>query len=452
MRMQIARWMVFCCMALLACICPAAGAQKPVKLPELTFKRLLNDLQIIIASTPDMGDSMTVGLVLRYGSAFDQSEKGGLANLVTHMIGKATIDRSMQDIQADLDYLGATLEAQCDWDGIRFILHGQSSKYERSLLLLYQVVGEAQFREEDFAKEKAGILEDISKQEDPRQRIRTQYSNELFRGTTYGRDLRGSKASLQNITLGDVRYFYRRFFSAGAASLVFVGSAPPQDILPKATRIWGVWVKKDDVPFSFLPPREVAARNLFLEDDPTSPAAQFVLGNLWPQRDDPVYYPAVLAARILQDRLTKALPTSLLTVGFAGRRLPGPFYVQGQAAADQAILEIQKVLSVTEALKGSGPTAEEIADAQAKWIDEFTSGLQSTDGVCASILDSELYRLGTNYDAIFPDYVKRSGPDVVKEAAKDWIFPGGVDIFVRGPAATLKPGLESLGIVKLIGP
>jgi hypothetical protein len=47
----------------------------------------------------------------------------------------------------------------------------------------------------------------------------------------------------------------------------------------------------------------------------------------------------MLAVRILQDRLTQALPTSLLTVAAEGRRLQGPFYIQGQAAADQAIDE-----------------------------------------------------------------------------------------------------------------
>ncbi len=439
-------------LASLLCACFCAGAQNAPALPELTFKRLLNDLQVTVASTPEMGESLTIGLVMRYGASFDPSEKGGLANLVTRMIGKMTMDRSFQDIQGDLEYLGATLESRCDWDGMRFILHGQSSKFERSLLLLYQVVGEAQFSEEDLAKTREEMLKEIAKAEDPRVRIRTQFTNELFRGTTYGRNILGSKPSLQNITLGDVRYFYRRFFSAGAASLVVVGSAPAQQILTKATRIWGVWVKKDDVPFTFLAPREVAARNIFLEDDPASPAAQFVLGNLWPRRDDPNFYPAVLASRVLQERLTKALPTSLLTVGFEGRRMPGLFYVQGQAAADQAIAEIQKILGIAEAMKESGLSAEEVAEAQAKWIGQFNSNLASTDGICESILDSELYRLGTNYDANFPDLVKRNGPDAVKEAAKESVFPGGVNVFVRGPAAILKPGLESLGAVKVIAP
>ena len=42
---------------------PRPQAQGPPPLPELTHKRLLNDLQLIVAATPYLGDGMTIGLV-----------------------------------------------------------------------------------------------------------------------------------------------------------------------------------------------------------------------------------------------------------------------------------------------------------------------------------------------------------------------------------------------------
>ncbi len=446
------RDVLFVLLASFGISCSETWAQEPAVLPELTYKRLLNDLQIIVASNPSIGENVTIGLVVRYGSTYDPADKGGLTNLVTHMFGKATVDHTAKDIQDELSILGASLRVDCDWDGIHFLMQAPASHYERALLLLYQVVGEAQFTDDDFAKAKAEVLEEIEKPQDPRQRIRTQLEATMFRGTTYGRTLNGSRASLQNITVGDVRLLYRRFFSAGSASLVLVGSIPVPQVLQKATRIWGVWVRKDDIPFTFLPPREPSSRNVFLDDDPATPAAQFILGGLWPRRDDPSYYPAVLAGRILQDRLTKALPTSLVTVAADGRRLLGPFFVQGQAAAEQAVGEIRKILDVVEEFKLSSVSAEEIAGVQHQWIREFNDNLRTAEGICKSIMDSELYRLGTNYAAVFPDFVRRSSADVVKEAAKEWIFPGGVVIAVRGPSTTLKPGLETLGPVQLIAP
>jgi len=429
-----------------------AQTPQPAVLPDLNYKRLLNDLKVIVATTPSTGDDLTIGLVLRYGSAYDPAEKGGLAHLVSRMFMKGTADRSAQEIQDELKYLTATLDLRCDWDGMYFMLRTQTQNFERALLLLYQVVGEAQFTDEDFAKTKAEIIQELEKREDPRNRLRTQLEATLFRGTTYGRQLRGSRASLQNITLGDVRLFYRRFFSSGSASLVAAGSAPVSQVMQKATRIWGVWVKKDEVPFTFLSPREPAARNIYLRDDPATPAAQFILGGIWPRRDDPSYYPSILAARILQDRVTKTLPTSLLTVGAEGRRLPGLFYIQGQAAAEQAVEEIRRILDLVEALKESNVTTDELTEAQNRWINEFNQGQTTTESVCQMIMDSELYRLGTNYAASFTDIVRRTGPDSVKEAAKEWLLPGGVVIMVHGPAGVLRPELEKLGQVQSIAP
>ena len=425
-----------------------ASDQDAMVLPELSSTRLLNDLQVYVASTPFLGDAMTIGLILRYGAAFDPANKGGVAYLTSQLLAKATVDKTAKDIQDELKYLNSSLEVRCDWDGIRILLSGQSASFERSLLFLYQLVGEAKFDDEDFAGARSALLQQLQALSDPRQRIRSQFDVELFRGTTYGRPMRGTPATVQNITVGDIRYFYRRYFSPDQASLVIVGNAPAETVLQKSRRIWGVWVRGDDVPSTFLQPREQGARNIFLEDDPLSPAAQFVLGNLWPSRGDPMYYSATLAARMLQERLTLELPTSLLTAAAEARRLSGPFYIQGQAAAEEAFAEITKIIDTVDSFKESGQSPEKIAAAQTQWIEEFGKAIRTTDGICHALLDAELYRLGVNYLATFSDSVRRCSPALIKDAAKRYLFPGGLVLIVRGPAAILQPQLESLGSVQ----
>ncbi len=433
-------------------MCVPALAQKAVPLPELSAKRLLNDLHITVASTPKMVDDMTIGLVVRYGSTYDPAGKGGLANLVSKMFMRATAERTSRGVQEELAYLGATLDISCDWDGFRFVLDGQSSKYERALLLLYQVAAEAQFTEADFNSVKESILQGIQKPPDPRQRIHRQLENVMFSGTTYGRSIEGDQKSVSAITLGDVRLFYRKFFSPSQASLVVVGNVPASLVLQRASRIWGVWVRDDDVPFTFLPPQKPAGRQIFLEDDPNSPAAQFIIGNLFPRREDPAYVNALLAAQIFQERLTKLLPTSLVTVGYNGRRMLSPFYIQGQAAADQAVGELQKIQSAADDLKNSSVSKEELEAAQQKIIAGFFREFTTTAGICRIMLDAELYRLGSNYAAMFPDQIRRCDADAVKDAANNWIFPSGEVILIRGPATTLKPILEPLGTPRQLAP
>jgi len=434
---------LFCGIAALFCIAATAQGDKP--LPEVTSRRLLNELQVSVANTPSLGDSMTIGLVLRYGAAFDPEGKGGLANLISRMFLKAALDKTRKDIQDELANLGATIEVKCDWDGFRFLLKGKSSTYERSLLLLYTIIGEAKFEETDFAAVKQSIFRDLKKPADPEKRMRAQLDSVLLGGTTFGRPLEGTPVSVSGITLGDVWYFYRKYFSPSQASLQIAGNVPAASVLQKAARIWGVWVRLDDVPFTFVRPRKPAGRQIFLDDDPNSPAVQFLIGSLFPPREEPAYLNALLAAHILQQRLAALLPTSLIIVGSEGRRMESPFYVQGKAAADQAVSQVQKIEDAIEKMKESPVSDDELAAAQKQVIEEFNRWLSSTDGLCNLLLDAELYRLGRNYAVLFPDQVRKCNTESIKQAANDWIFPGGTYLLMRGSMETLQPLITPLG-------
>src|SRR5262249_29367186 len=146
---------------------PRSVGQTTAQLPELTHKRLLSDLQVAVAATPYLGDGMTIGLTTRYGAAFDPADKGGLAHLVAQMLGKAWVDRSGKDIQAELGLLDASLDIQPGWDGIRLVLRAPSARFERALLLLYQIAGEAVFNDADFAAAKAATLRQLDDAGDP---------------------------------------------------------------------------------------------------------------------------------------------------------------------------------------------------------------------------------------------------------------------------------------------
>ena len=96
-------------------------------------------------------------------------------------------------------------------------------------------------------------------------------------------------------------------------------------------------------------------------------------------------------------------------------------------------------------MKNKAVSKEELSDAQQKVIDEFNRNFGTTSGICDVILDSELYRLGSNYAAVFPDQIRRCDAEAIKEAANNWIFPSGEVLLIRGPVEILKSALEPLG-------
>ncbi len=438
----LSSFFIFFCGASLA-------AQKSIPLPDFKSKILLNNLKIYVVDTPYLGEQMTLGLVVRYGAAFDSEDKGGLANLVSRMFLRDANKKSKE-----LASLGATLEIKCDWDSFRFILKGQSSKAEQSLILLNQIVGDALFSEEDFAVVKQQVLQEIQQPLDPRRKIRAQFESLLFKGVpSYGRPLQGTPKTVQACTVGDVRYFYHKFIIPNESSLIVVGNVSQTPVMQKLPRIWGAWVKNDLIPSTFLGPKQPVGRQVYLEDDPSSPSAQFIIGNLFPSRipgykdnrkyDYRTYFHALMVRSILQERLTKLLPTSLLTVGQEGRQMEGPFYIQGQAAAEQTVEQIQKIIDAVDELKRVPVSNDELLDAQKSLIDGFTKLLTTTEGICNAMLDAELYRLGENYTVSFPSWIRRCDAETVRQVAREWFLPGSI-VVVCGPATVLNPTLTRL--------
>ena len=438
-------------LAILICsVAIACAAQNTI--PNINSRRLLNDLQVTVAQTRQFGDSVTIGLVIRYGAAFDPDDKGGLTGLVTRMLLKATADRSEQTIRTELENLGASVDIRYSWDGIRFLLRVPSAGFERALLLLYQIVVEARFEEADFASVKQSILDELQKPPDPRRRIHDQFEAVLFQGTTYSRPLDGTYESVSAITLGDVRYFYRRFFSPNQAALQIVGNMDMAAALQRIARIWGLWVRNDEIPFTFTRPQNPVGREIYVENDRESPAVQFIIGGMFPRYEEPDFINALLAARVLEDRINKLLPTSLITVASEGRRLASPFYIQGQAAAEQALDQIRDVNTAVEEMKQTFVTDEELAAARQKLTEEFNRELETAEGLCNILLDAELFRLGSNYISFFLDRVRRGDAEAVRKASVAWFFPDGEIFLIRGPLPLLKTGLDSLGTIQLLAP
>jgi zinc protease len=418
--------------------------------PGLDFrsKTLLNNLKIYVTVTPRLGEQMTIGLAIRYGSAFDSEEKGGLVNLLSRILTRDAIIKKSKELES----LGATIEITSDWDCFRFILKGQSSKVEQSLSLLSQIVTEAQFSEEDFAAVKQQVLQEIQRPLDQRRRIRAQFESLLYKGVpAYNRPMQGTVKTVKACTVGDVRYFYRKFFIPDESSLVVVGNVDVSLVLKKVPRIWGSWIRNDPTLPTFVNPKQPAGRQVYLEDDLDSPAAQFLVGSLFPRRTPSIkdyrsyrtYFYALVVSHILQERLTKQLPTSLLTVGHEGRQMEGPFYIQGQAGAEQAFEQIRKILDEIENLKNLPVADDELLSAQKSLIEEFNSLFNNTEGICKVMLDAELYHLGENYSVKYRSWILECNADVVKRVANEWILPGAI-VVVRGPAAILKSAIETL--------
>jgi len=166
---------------------------------------------------------------------------------------------------------------------------------------------------------------------------------------------------------------------------------------------------------------------------PGKSEAIIMLGGNGITRDDPDYYPAFLANRILgggdlTSRLMKALrQDGGMTYGVYSYFHPvigeRPWVISlqtGPAMVDRAIAAI---VAETNRLREHGVTPEELEEARAGAIGSLVLSMEDQMGMAFVLRDTELFNLGLDFPERFPAALRSVTPGQAQAAARKYIHP-----------------------------
>ncbi|HFE64821.1 MAG TPA: insulinase family protein, partial [Caldithrix sp.] len=166
-------------------------------------------------------DDPTVSFRLwfKVGSMNDPVGKEGLAALTANMITRgATQKHSLEEITDLLYPMAAGINNQVDKE--MTIIYGRTHKdnLKDYYAILKEVVMEPAFKEEDFERIKTNTLNYLEKTlryADDEELGKEVLSEFVYIGTTYQHIEEGYVSGLKNITLDDVKSFYRKLYTRG---------------------------------------------------------------------------------------------------------------------------------------------------------------------------------------------------------------------------------------------
>ncbi|NTV36436.1 MAG: insulinase family protein, partial [Anaerolineaceae bacterium] len=96
---------------------------------------------------------------------------------------------------------------------------------------------------------------------------------------------------------------------------------------------------------------------------------------------------------------------------------------------------IDLILSELDRFIQHGVTGEELSDSQANFIGRLPLSLESNNGVSSALLNLERFQLGLDYYQNYPDMVENVTPEMVLEAARNYIDPKHIAIVSAGTKA-----------------
>ena len=171
--------------------------------------------------------SATFAIIIgvRAGSRDESRKQFGMAHFIEHMFFKGTKKRpNFLDVSKDLDALGANYNAFTSNEFTGFYVHSSSEKSLASAEILLDLFLNNTLPEEEIAKEKAVISEEINMYEDmPQAKASQEFQKLIFDGHSLAHSIAGEKSTIASFQKKDMQKFIKDNYVAPNITIAIAG-------------------------------------------------------------------------------------------------------------------------------------------------------------------------------------------------------------------------------------
>ena len=216
---------------------------------------LSNGLPIVCETIPHV-HSVAMGFWVACGSRNETPREHGISHFIEHMVFKGTARRTAKEIAEAIDAVGGQLNAFTTKEYTCYYAKVLDQHIELGLELLADMIISPLLAEEDIAKEKNVIIEEIKSYEDsPDEVVHDLFAATLLAKHPLGHPILGTPETIGSLNREDLIDYRRRFYTPDNACLALAGNVDFAQVVKIAERHWsGLTGKKQplDVPTAFF--------------------------------------------------------------------------------------------------------------------------------------------------------------------------------------------------------
>lgn len=239
--------------------------------------RQANDGPEIVVLRDPAAFTSSYGWFVKTGARHESEEVAGVSHFLEHMVFKGTANRSAEDVNRELDHLGAQSNAFTSEDATVFYASVLPDCQTQSVDLLSDLM-QPTLDEEEFDTEKKVVLEEIAMYDDQPPYGAFERVTELFFGShPLSKRVLGSIESVSDLTVDQMRHYHRGRYTKDNMILVASGKVDVPKLFDQVAELTADWPQTaNTVPVSlpvFRAEEEVIEREL---------SHQSYLIRLWP--------------------------------------------------------------------------------------------------------------------------------------------------------------------------
>ena len=218
----------------------------------LKVRSLKNNLTVISKQVPE-ARSVTVLILVRTGSRYEEKRTSGIAHFAEHMFFKGTKKRpTTLEISSLIDGIGGEFNAFTSKEYTGYYIKARAKKLDLLLDVLSDMLRNSKFDKAEIGRERGVINEELRMYLDtPMKHIGDVYENLLYGDQPLGWDIIGTLKSLANIKHEDFLEFQNRYYAPENMLVSIAGGVSHDDILNITNKYLGKLKSKN--PATYLP-------------------------------------------------------------------------------------------------------------------------------------------------------------------------------------------------------
>jgi zinc protease len=383
---------------------------------------------------------IAVNIAFPAGSAYDPSDKPGLATFVSSLLDEGAGDLPSEAFKQALEARAIRIGASADRDALTISMTTLKENADEAFRLLGLVLSRPRFDAEAVERMRVAILSGLKQEDEQPNSVASKAWFATYFGThPYAHSASGTPSGVQSITINDIKTFAADHMVRDRVKMSAAGDISEADLRRYLQQLFGSMPTKT-VPA--VPRAQDAARpsTNTIPRNEAAPVAMF--GFVGPMRLDPDFIPTFVANYIVggggfSSRLMDEVRDKRgLTYGISTYQADyrGAALIVGSVQSDKA--KINTALDVTKSelarFARDGATAKELADAKTYLTGSYPLGLDSNVKIARTL---NAYQL----QGLTPDYVEKRNNLIqavtlqqVNAMAKKWYDPSKLVIVVAG--------------------
>lgn len=438
---------------------PKPGLPRDYHFPRFERASLSNGLRLVIGPVTKLPLVSVVTLV-DAGAICDPSGREGLAQLTSKLLLEGTTKLGGAEMTEAFEQLGATVEAQADWDSAAIVMTVLAQNLSPAMKLLGDVLRQPAFAEREVARLKEERLAELLQlRAEPRGLADEMFGRFVYKqGSRYGHPEGGDEASVPAIASKDIKAFFQTWYVPANTTVIFAGDVSVAQAKALAQETFGGWKgAKPTLPVIDVVGRPGPAVHLVAKPD--APQSELRFGHVGPPRSTPDYFSAVVMNAVLGGLFNSRVNMNLrekhaYTYGahsaFDWRRRAGPFLVSTAVKSEVTADSAREVLHELNAMRADGATADELSLAKSYLDGVFPIRFETTLAVANALTNLCVYELADDYYDTYRTHMAGVTAAAVLDSARQHVRPAEMQLVIVGdPALASQLSDVGFGSVKV---